>query len=327
MKQKAGSFTISLDFELYWGMRDKVTLHGYRENLLGVWKAVPKILACFEAHQIHATWATVGFLFLEDEKAFWANLPEVLPRYRDETLSPYAYFEHLKGSELSSDAFARAHFAKDLIARIREVPHQEIGTHTYSHYYTREPEMVAEAFEADLKQATKIGDENGVTLRSLVFPRNQIDHASLEQLNKVGIRTYRGNPHHWAYREGEVEKTFLQRAYRFVDIYLDLSGAHTTLPSMQSSGVIEVKSSIFMRAYSKRFRYLESLKRRRVKKAMTQAAQKGENFHLWWHPHNFGINQEENIANLKAILSHFELLKQEYGMVSLTMQELGEFYG
>ncbi|MEA3490828.1 MAG: hypothetical protein U9R27_02920, partial [Campylobacterota bacterium] len=138
---------------------------------------------------------------------------------------------------------------------------------------------------------------------------------------------YRGNPKHWAYRDGEVEKTFLQRVYRFVDIYLNLSGSHVTLPRVDKQGLIEVKSSMFMRAYSRRFKFMEGMKIRRVKNAMTEAAQKGENFHLWWHPHNFGINQEENMANLEEILEHFDDLKQEYGMVSLTMQEQGIFYG
>ena len=87
-----------------------------------------------------------------------------------------------------------------------------------------------------------------------------------------------------------------------------------------------MKSSLFLRPYSQKFALLEGLKLRRVKKAMTQAALKGKNFHLWWHPHNFGINQEENMANLEEIIDHFTDLKQEHGMVSLTMQELGEFY-
>ena len=326
MTQKFGSFTLSLDFELYWGMRDKVTLDAYRENLLGVWSAVPKILSLFEQYKIHATWATVGFLFLEDEKELRTNFPEILPDYKDKKLSPYVYFEDLKPFELGSDMFRKMHFAKGLIEKIQHVPFQELATHTYSHYYTREPSVLAASFEADLKQAVLIGEKNDVRLNSLVFPRNQIDKESVKRLNNVGIKIYRGNPDHWAYREGETEKSFLQRVYRFIDIYLDLSGAHTTLPRVDEQGVVELKSSMFMRAYSKKFRFLEHMKLRRVKNAMTKAAQKGENFHLWWHPHNFGVNQEENMANLKEVLDHFDVLKEKYSMMSLNMQELGAFY-
>ena len=355
MKQKPGSFTISLDFELYWGMRDKVTLDAYRENLLGVWSAVPKMLSLFEQEQIHVTWATVGFLWYKDVASLTAAYPEVIPVYEDRHLCPYHYLESIRqeasasaspnGSfvnnvfsglkppvpgrvlEDESDAVNKMHFAKKLIEQIKNIPFQEIATHTFSHYYTREPVISAEAFEADLKQAIAIGHQNDVEMHSLVFPRNQIDKASLIQLKNVGIKTYRGNPEHWAYREGEIEKTFLQRVYRFIDIYINLSGSHITVPKVDKQELIELKSSIFMRAYSKKFKFLEGLKLLRVKNAMTEAAQKGENFHLWWHPHNFGINQEENMANLEEILQHFSDLKQEYGMVSLTMQELGEFYG
>jgi len=324
--QEPGSFTISLDFELYWGMRDKVTLDDYRENLLGVWTAVPKMLSLFEQYQIHATWATVGFLFLEDEKELRANLPEVLPDYKDEKLSPYVYIERLKPSELRCDVFKKMHFAKNLIEQIAIVPFQELATHTYSHFYTREPSVTEESFEADLKQAIKTGKDNNVTLNSLVFPRNQIDKESVEQLVNAGIKTYRGNPDHWAYREGESGKHFLQRVYRFFDIYINLSGYHTTLPSVNAQGLVELKSGMFMRAFSKKLSMLEKLKLRRVKNAMTEAAKNGKNFHLWWHPHNFGVDQEENMAILKEVLDHFDVLKEKYGMLSLNMQESGAFY-
>ena len=88
---------------------------------------------------------------------------------------------------------------------------------------------------------------------------------------------------------------------------------------------IELKSSLFLRPYSPKLALLEKVKQKRVKNAMTQAAKKGENFHLWGHPHNFGVNQAENLANLEAILKHCRELNREYGMLSLTMQELGAY--
>jgi len=44
-------------------------------------------------------------------------------------------------------------------------------------------------------------------------------------------------------------------------------------------------------------------------------------FHLWWHPHNFGVNLVENIALLREILEHFRKLHSEYGMMSSAMAE------
>ena len=359
MIHKTGSFTISLDFELYWGMRDVVTLDAYRENLLGVWDAVPQMLALFEKYNIHATWATVGFLWHEDLAGLKAACPEKLPEYENETLSPYGYlasFERecrtnvMRNRRLQSrhsacndetggakasgsleedgenETFNKMHFAKELIEKIRATPQQEIATHTYSHYYTREPRNVPEAFESDLKKAVETGRSDGVEIDSLVFPRNQIDVQSLHVLRKTGIKVYRGNPDHWAYREGETDKTFLQRAYRFADIYVNLSGEHTTLPKREQEGLTEVKSSMFLRPYSKRFAVLEKQKLKRIKDAMAEAAKKGENFHLWWHPHNFGVNLKENMKNLETLLQHYRELNEKYAMLSLTMRELGKMY-
>ena len=326
MTQKTGSLTISLDFELYWGMRDKVALEAYREHLLGVWEAIPRILELFEQYGIHATWATVGFLWHEDAASLKAALPQKLPAYADKALCPYVYLNELGEVESGSEDFKKMHFAKALIEQIKQAAHQELATHTYSHYYTREQAISFKAFAADLKMAMEVAKNDGVQLHSLVFPRNQIDKESLSVLKKVGIKMYRGNPEHWAYREGETDKTFLQRVYRFFDIYMNLSGDHTTLPQRDEAGLRELKSSMFLRPYSQKFAILETLKLRRVKNAMNTAARKGENFHLWWHPHNFGVNLSENIQNLEELLRHYQSLNQKYGMLSLTMQELGEAY-
>ena len=45
-------------------------------------------------------------------------------------------------------------------------------------------------------------------------------------------------------------------------------------------------------------------------------------FHLWWHPHNFGVNIDDNIEFLDEILSSFRDLKMQYGMRSLNMGEI-----
>ena len=76
---KNGSFTISLDMELYWGMRDAQKLDSYKENISNVHSAIPLILALFEKYQIHATWAVVGFLFFKNKEELLQHLPARLP--------------------------------------------------------------------------------------------------------------------------------------------------------------------------------------------------------------------------------------------------------
>src|SRR5277367_5273170 len=87
--QNPGGFVISLDFELHWGVRDHRSVDQYRENLLGVRQAVPAILELFERYGIHATWATVGFLFFASLDDLKAGVPDELPSYCDASLNPY----------------------------------------------------------------------------------------------------------------------------------------------------------------------------------------------------------------------------------------------
>ena len=67
---------------------------------------------------------------------------------------------------------------------------------------------------------------------------------------------------------------------------------------------------------------MEGLRVRRMKKEMTVAAKKNKIYHLWWHPHNFGKNMEENFSILLKVLEHYEVLEKKYNMQSLTMAEI-----
>lgn len=312
----SSSFTISLDFELYWGVRDKRSIESYKQNLDGVYTAIPKMLEQFNRYNIHATWATVGFLFFKDFDELKKHLPDELPCYEKKELSAYDYILH---DENSKDL--KYHFARELICTINQTPFQEIASHTFSHFYTREQNSSKDSFKCDARAYEKLAKDESMMIDSIVFPRNQIDHDDLKALKDVGIKVYRGNPTHWAYRDGDIEKSFFKRVFRFIDIYLNLSGHHTSLPQSHD-GLVEVKSSMFFRPYSKKFSFLESLKLKRVKNAMTHAAKKKQNFHLWWHPHNFGVNQEQNLKNLEEILKHYQFLRTKYSMKSLTMKEL-----
>jgi hypothetical protein len=59
-----GKLVISLDFELYWGVRDAIKLQDYTMHLAGVQKVIPLLLRLFKKYGINATFATVGFILL-----------------------------------------------------------------------------------------------------------------------------------------------------------------------------------------------------------------------------------------------------------------------
>ena len=58
-----------------------------------------------------------------------------------------------------------------------------------------------------------------------------------------------------------------------------------------------------------------------IKSEIQKAAQNGEVYHLWWHPHNFGIHQEANFKFLESILKHYQYLNVTYQFSSCTMAE------
>jgi hypothetical protein len=193
---KSGGFVISLDFELMWGVRDKKTISDYGRNILGARKVVPRLLDAFSKRGVACTWATVGMLFFDNKDELLAALPTIKPTYRNSKLSPYNDIMGIGKTE-KEDPY---HYGLSLIKQIRSAPKQEIGTHTFSHYYCLEEGGTLDAFEADLEAARIAGRRIDVNLRSVVFPRNQYSQKHVESCRKAGFIAFRGNEKHPIYR-------------------------------------------------------------------------------------------------------------------------------
>jgi len=317
-----GTFVISLDFELMWGVRDVHTKETYGANVLGVRRAIPAMLGLFEEFGLHATWATVGLLFFATKAQLLAGLPAVRPAYVDSNLSNYVALPDL-GPDEAHDPY---YFGYSLLNQIRAVPGQEIATHTFSHYYCQESGQTAEAFRQDLAAAVAVAQSQGVTLRSLVFPRNQCNPAYLAICSELGITSYRGNEAAWMYHKtSEASQTLWQRGARLLDAYVNISGHNCAVSvDLARSFPFNIPASRFLRPWSARLQALEALRLRRILSGLTHAAQYGQVFHLWWHPHNFGAHLTENMNMLRAIALHYQQLKRQYGLRSATMGGLAD---
>lgn len=318
-----GTLVVSLDFELFWGVRDVTTLERYGANIRGVRQAIPRMLDLFRRYGVHATWATVGFLFFSNKRELMAALPTALPTYADRSLSPYDVLDRV-GEDERSDPY---HFGRDLLDQIRATEAQEIATHTFSHYYTLERGPTIDAFEADLVAARRVGATLGLDLRSLVFPRNQYSPASLEVCRKVGILAYRGNERSWIYRgRAGAHTPSWRRAARLMDSIVDLSGHHTyALEAVERRGLpFDLPASRFLRPHSSLPARFEKSQLRRITTSMTYAADRDHVFHLWWHPHNFGVNVDANLERLERVLDHFAFLRDTRRMESASMGELAD---
>lgn len=321
LDNKKGIFTISLDFELFWGVRDVVNLNEYEENLKGVSQAIPLILALFNEFNIHATWAIVGFIFFDNVQALQNNIPLTLPHYTNKRFCPYLYI-----NENSNTLNTQYHFSPQLIKAIQKTPHQEIATHTFSHYYCLEKGQTPKEFADDIIAAKRIAEKFNIRIKSIVFPRNQFNETYLNVVANHGIQTYRGTEKNWLYRSVETTNGLgkIKRILRLLDAYFNLTGSHANCLERSENSLINIPSSRFLRPYHPRLKWLEKIRMQRIKKAMHDAAIKNKAFHLWWHPHNFGKYTQENIDFLTEILHYFKELNRQYGMVSLNMGEIGE---
>lgn len=323
-ENKYGVFIVSLDFEMMWGCHDKNTPDKYGStNIRQVRTVINRLLELFQKYDVHATFATVGLIFCSDKTEALSQFPSQIPSYNNVLRSPYrdGYIESINPN------YEYLYFAPDVIAHLKTYPNIEIGTHTYSHYYCWEKGQTISQFEADMEMACKVAKASDVVLQSIVFPRNQVTKEYLTVCAKYGIRTFRGNPRKYFDETTNRFKILYQKIARLLDTYVNWGG-NTTYPYTEidrNESPINVPASRMLRPYMRNLRIFEGLRLRRIKKEMQYAAKHHELYHLWWHPHNFGANMEENLSFLENVLKCYWKCHQKEGMKSMTMNEIYKF--
>ena len=176
-------FIISLDTESIWGY---AAYPSHKE--IGLLKrddtkgrgCIDAILNLFEKHNIPATWAIVGHLFL-DHCEYENGIPHKdMPRFKEN------WYSFDPCTDIQRDPL---YYGKDIVEKIlsNRIEH-EIGHHSFSHVIFSE--CSREVAEAEIKMGNKLAKEFGITLRSFVFPENKIGH--LDVLKENGFKIYRG---------------------------------------------------------------------------------------------------------------------------------------
>jgi Polysaccharide deacetylase len=324
MKSSHGHLVISLDFELFWGVFDVRTLDSYKANLLLVRTIIPKLLTLCDAYNIKLSFATVGFLFAKNKTELIENSPQLKPTYANSNFSPYRLIESIGNTE-EEDQF---HYAHSLIKMIQNNGNHEIGSHTFCHYYCNEKGQNSSQFEEDLKATISAAKRLEIDITSIVLPRNQINPKYLEICAEYGIMNYRGIEKHWMYDTNNTMQLEnpLYRVFRLLDNYINISGYNTnSLPSLKKEApLVNIPSSRFLRPFNKTLRLLEPLKMARIKNGMNYAAKNNEVYHLWWHPHNFGNNVDDNFIALEQLFNHYQILNNNFNFKSETMTGLSK---
>ena len=314
-----GIFVISLDFELQYGVEDKKNVVEYKKNIIGGRGSIEKMLKLFEKYDVHVTWATLGMILANDKEDLEKYLPIKKPKYANEKLSSYSYMDFIGNNE-EDDPY---HYGYSLGKIISTYPNQEIASHTFSHYYSNEEGQTDEDFKSDMMLSKKIiKDKLNFDAVSLVLPRNQINEKYIKIVSDLGFTSYRGG--NKLFNNNLFSESLPIRILRLIDIYLGISKQTYKLSEVIEENIYNIKSSTFFRPYNPKIKFLENLKISTMKRKMSNAAKNNEVYHIWWHPHNFGLNQEQNLNQLEELLKHYKFLNKKYGLKSLTMGEISK---
>jgi peptidoglycan/xylan/chitin deacetylase (PgdA/CDA1 family) len=298
---------ISLDFELRWGMHDRLgfNMDRKRASLEGAWQATDGLLKLFSSYGIRATWACVGALGCANWNEYFARAPQP-PHYLNSQLQVKQQYAEL-------DPNGELHFAPALLRQIVATPGQELGTHTFSHLFAREPGVNSQDFKNDLEAVFLLWMERfGFVPKSLVFPRNQ--YAFLDTIEDCNIKIWRGNPSLWYYEctDSRTNRLF-PRSLRFKDSvnpYLKLS-----CPTEQRM----TRATLFLRTDLPEA--IWRLHKARIRREIDGVCA-GEVFHLWWHPENLGCDTKLRLARVSEILDMIAEKIKRTGLTTHSMEEL-----
>ena len=176
-------FIISLDTELIWGY---IAYPSYKEVRLMKSDdkkgrgCIDTLLNLLEKHNIPATWAIVGHLFLDHCKCEAGVPHKDMPRFKED------WYSSDPCTDIKRDPL---YYGRDIVEKIisNRIEH-EIGYHSFSHVIFSE--CSREVAEAEIKEGIKLAKEFCITFNSFVFPENMIGH--IDVLKENGFKIYRG---------------------------------------------------------------------------------------------------------------------------------------
>jgi peptidoglycan/xylan/chitin deacetylase (PgdA/CDA1 family) len=276
---------VSLDFELRWGLLGVLgdDMNEYRENLEGVEEVVPRLLEMFRERGVRATWATVGALACRDWDEWHARTPAI-PRYENPVFAWRDVYER-------RDPRGRLHFAPHLVNAIVAAHGQELGSHTFGHVFFREPGFTRGDAVADTDAVIRVFEERWkVTVKTCVFPRNQVAHTDV--LQERGIAGWRNTPKPFYWSAGtQADQTLSLRMLRALDSLVPLGRRAASSRALRSS-------------YFVRLTLPPMLWRQHCRRVVNDARglQDDETLHLWFHPHNIGGNPKKGVGRFAELI-------------------------
>lgn len=310
-KRKKGRFIISLDYEKFWGVCFNKNINDYtKSNLEFVDTVFFKTLELFSKYNIKATFAIVGFMFLESKNDL-EKFKDFRINYSDSNLCPY------RKIKLGLKPAPHTLFAGNSLKLLAESEH-EVGSHTFSHFYCSQKGQTKEDFKLDLELFETINAKFPKP-KTLIFPWNDVNEDYFDLISSFGYTHLRINDTE-SYLYNFVNNSLFKRLLRFIDRYIPLTGTNYSKTYKKNNLTLNSHSRFFA-PYLKPLSFLEGLKLKRMKSEMTECAKNGKDYHLWWHPHNFG-DGSKMLPQLEDILKHYQKLNKQYSFNSVRMDQL-----
>jgi peptidoglycan/xylan/chitin deacetylase (PgdA/CDA1 family) len=304
-----GTFTISIDLELAWGICDKPIGLDTSAALMREREMIQRLLGLFSSYNVKATWAVVGHLMLAE--CDWEN-ETVHPEFSRPVIKNQKrdwFFQHPKSR---NDPLW---YGRDIVEWIRNaVPQQEIGSHSFCHVPYDEVTTEFDTVRQDIERARELHKTLKLPFEIFIFPRNRLGHREL--LAQAGVRAYRGNTHRWYY---SVPSKSIRRLFNFLYFVLPIP-PRTVRATVDETGMVNIPDSMqfFSRQGSRSLVSPRNLTRKGVV-GLNRAVARGEIFHLWFHPANFAYGSESQFHVLETILKRASQLRENGQLEILTM--------
>jgi len=298
----AGTFIISLDCEGKWGMADCINEHHNQfltnENLIIAYR---QLLILFEKYEVPATFAFVmAFTLSENERK------QLSSKLTNVTVDGENWLRCYRAAEEAGSL--DGWFCPEALDIIRAHEEHEIGCHGFCHAPLAETAISESDADAELKAAGEIASLKGLTLKTFVYPRNQIGYVHLLRRHKY--EGYRDRLSALGGAFGRARSLLMEMKI------VERAQEHGAV----EDGLCRIPAGYFFnwRAGLRR-RIPKAVTRQRWSSIMRSAAVSDRVAHLWFHPHNF-IDGPETYDVLESVLQGAIALRAQ-GRLNIMTQE------
>ena len=297
-----GQFILSFDCEGKWGMAsDPSMINSHAIGDVSLRWAYQQIFESLENFNVPATFGVVG-LFAQDLAAF-----EAFYAVHNGDSAYESWFQN------PNAAFATGQtdgwFYPTLIEEIQHFKFHEVSSHSYTHLPFHNEFVTREIVENELRVMNRFMESKGVSLQSMIYPRNQVAHTDL--LPQFDISGYRDSD--------DKRSAYGSKIGTLIDEFniFSKSSAHS-----EQEVPTRIPAGYFLNWQNgPRLIIPPTITVRRFNHLLDHAEKTGGVVHMWLHPHNL-ITGKNQVQLFNRVL---QSVAQRQSQGSLSVSTMGEY--